>query len=411
MRSHKGLLAAGVLGAALLAGMTAAAQEVELVHDKGFWSEQLQAVGDASEAATGVRIVENAYGNPEQYKAFIQASIAGGSAPQMFNWWTGETFNELVETGAIAPLNEQWEAMIDSGQYDPGAADLFRIGDDIFAVPMLLARWVVLYNRPVFDELGLSEPQSWDELMAVAEALKEAGHTPFNASVHEGWRGFIWFQELMIRTDPDAYAGLHDGSVPYDGPEVRRAFEIWSDLYERGFFTDARSNREIEDFAAGSAAMYLKGEWVIGSVAASGLAMEDLGAFIMPNVDADLPSAVIVESAPIVVSAAAIDDENVRTALDFWTSVDGANAWAAASGNYIGNLQADPPNPIIAKISDDMSEAGTAAINRWWEATPPELQGEFVAELNRFMLNPTMATAETVMSRMQALNADFWDNR
>jgi len=51
---------------------------------------------------------------------------------------------------------------------------------------------------------------------------------------------------------------------------------------------------------------------------------------------------------------------------------------------------------------------GTIAVNRWWESVPAELQGEFVAEFNRFMLDPTMETAEDVMATMQSLNAEYW---
>lgn len=403
-------LVASAVGVALMAGTAATAQEVELVHDKGFWSEQLQAVGDAAQEATGVRIVETPYATAEQYKAFIQASIASGSAPEMFTWWTGATFNEIVESGAVAPLDDIWEDMVARGDYEASAADLFTVDGHPYAIPLLLARWVMLYNKPLFEELGIEEPQTWDELMAAADTLKAAGHTPFNATVHEGWRGFIWFQELMIRTDPDAYAALNNGTLAYDSEPVRNVFEIWVDMYDKGYFSDPRSNQEIEDFAAGNAGMYLMGEWVVGSLAASGLATEDLGAFIVPNINEDLPSSVIVEGGPIMVSADAIDDENVRTALDFWTSVEGANAWSAASGNYAGNSNAAAPNPIISKISSDMSEAGTSAIMRWWEATPSDLQGEFVAELNSFLLDPTMENAEGIMSRMQALNEDYWSS-
>jgi multiple sugar transport system substrate-binding protein len=97
--------------------------------------------------------------------------------------------------------------------------------------------------------------------------------------------------------------------------------------------------------------------------------------------------------------------------VKFWAGNVGADAWAKASGNYTGNLKAAAPNEIISKISADMSAAGTSGVLRWWEATPADLQGEFVAELNRFMLDPTMATAENVMSRMQAINADYWANQ
>ncbi len=97
-----------------------------MVHDKGFWSEQLQAVGDAAQEATGVRIVETPYATAEQYKAFIQSSIASGELPDMFTWWTGATFNEIVSTGKVANLNAQWDEMVASGNYDASAADLFK---------------------------------------------------------------------------------------------------------------------------------------------------------------------------------------------------------------------------------------------------------------------------------------------
>ena len=151
--------------------------------------------------------------------------------------------------------------------------------------------------------------------MKAADKLKAAGITPFEATVQEGWRGFIWFEELMIRTDPEAYKGLHDGSVPYDGPAVQKAFQLWSDMYAKGYFTDPRSNEEAQDFARGKAAMYLIGEWAEGIVETAGLKADSgFGAFIMPNVDPTLPSSVIVEAGPIVVSTAGKEKKDVMTA-------------------------------------------------------------------------------------------------
>ena len=62
----------------------------------------------------------------------------------------------------------------------------------------------------------------------------------------------------------------------------------------------------------------------------------------------------------------------------------------------------------MAKISADMASNKTVLMERWWEAVPPDLQGEMVAELNGFILNPAMDNAGKVMGRMQALNAEYW---
>jgi ABC-type glycerol-3-phosphate transport system substrate-binding protein len=216
----------------------------------------------------------------------------------------------------------------------------------------------------------------------------------------------------MIRTDPAAYNGLHDGSVAYDSDAVRNAFQIWSDWYAKGYFTDPRSNDEVGDFAKGTGAIYLIGDWAVGIVEGAGMkAGEDFSAFIMPNKDADLPSAAILEGSPIVMSASGAENPDAMKALEFFVSVDGANAWAEASGNSIGNANASAPNAVVEKINADVAANGTQAISRWWEAVPAELQGEFVAEFNRFMLDPTMDTAEDVMGNLQALNADYWANQ
>jgi multiple sugar transport system substrate-binding protein len=411
MGFEKWLKAAG-LGAMLGMSAPAWADDVPLYHDKGFWAQQFQAVGDAAKEKTGIRIVQTSYAPPEQYKAFIQSKIASHSPPDFFTWWTGQTFKELVATGAIAPLDDVWEQMVSSGQYEKSTQDLFKVDDKTYAVPLSVSRWVVLYNKKMFADNGLSEPKNWDDLMAAAAKLKAAGITPFEATVQEGWRGFIWFEELMIRTDPQAYQGLHDGSVPYDGPAVQKVFQLWSDLYAKGYLSDPRSNEEAQDFARGKAAMYLIGEWAEGIVENAGLKADSgFGAFIMPNVDSKLSSSVIIEAGPIVVSTAGKQKKDVMAALNFWTSVDGANVWAKASGNYEGNNKANPPNPTVAKISADIKANNTVTRERWWEAVPPDLQGELVAELNGFLVNPTTANAKAIMGRMQSLNADYWASK
>jgi multiple sugar transport system substrate-binding protein len=398
------------LGAALLltAAPALAQSEVELFHDKGFWSTQLQAVGDACTQSAGVKIVERPYANAEQYKAFIQASIAGGSTPNMFTWWTGSTFEELVSTGQVAPLTDVWAEMTGDGRFQPGAAELFTVDGVPYGVPMVMARWVALYDTRVFEELGIAEPATWDELLAAAETIKASGRTPFLATTQEGWRGFIWFQEIMLRTNPEAYNGLHDGSVPYDSDAVRAAFQMWADMAAKGYFSDPRSVEEVNDFVRGNGVIYLIGEWATGLVTSAGFPEEHLGVFVMPNAGGVEEPAVIVEGGPIVISTAGAEDEATMAALRCWVSDAGANAWGTASGNYIGNDAADAPNAIVAEVNADIAAAGHRAYLRWWEAVPPALQGEIVAELNRFLLDPTMETAESVMSTIQMLNAEHW---
>ncbi len=385
------------------------AAEVTLVHDKGFWAEALQKVGDAATKATGVPLKQTPYSPPEQYKAFMQSSIAANDPPDIFTWWTGGVYEELIKTGQIAELDDVWAEMIKSGEFSEGVRDFYKVGDHVYGVPLHLSRWIVLYNKADYAKAGISEPKTWAEFVSNAEKLKAAGITPFVATTQDGWRGFIWFEEIMLRTNPEAYMGLHSGKVAYDSEPVRNAFKIWADWYAKGYFSDPRSTEEVADFAKGKGSMNLIGDWAIGLVEKAGMKPgADFDAFIMPNMDAALPSSTILEGGPIMLSKKGIAKPEVVNALKYFVSVDGANVWAAASGNALGNSKANPPNVIVKKINDDVAAMKTVSFPRWWEAVPADLQGEMVAELNRFMLTPTMETAESVMANTQKLNAAYW---
>ncbi|MCA3775113.1 MAG: extracellular solute-binding protein, partial [Cutibacterium sp.] len=240
--------------------------------------------------------------------------------------------------------------------------------------------------------------------------LKAAGVTPINATVQDGWRGFIWFQELMLRTNPEAYNALHTGKLAYDSPEVKAVFDIWTDWASKGYFSDPRSTTEAADFAGGNAAMYLMGEWVIGGLKEAGMDVDNnLGVFLMPNRDPAMGSTLIVEGGPLVLSAKATDAD--RAAFEYWATEKAGNTWANSMQLFNGNLNVEPPNPVVGEVTAEMADKGTVAYQRWWEAVPTEIRGDLVAELSSFVLNPTGDQAKESMANMQALNAEYWANQ
>ncbi len=406
---HKTLVAAAMLAV----GITGVrAGDVTLNNDKNFWTTQLQAVGDLCGKETGVRIVAQPYSPPDQYKAFIQSSIASGNTPDMFTWWSGATFrDDLVATGQIAQLDDVWADMLKSGQYAAASGEPFKVNGHYYAVPLHFNRWVMFFNPQLFKKAGItSDPQTWDQLMSDADKLKAAGITPFVTSTQDGWRGFIWFEELMIRTNPKAYLGLFDGTTSYDGPEVHKVFKIWEDMYAKGYFTDPRSNQEVQDFASGKGAMDLMGEWAIGLMTDAGMKIgQDLDAFVTPDIDTSAGAGLVFEASPLLLSVAGKAKPDVMTALKCWISKDAATKWGEESGNFMGNIDATPPSAIVSKITKIIaSDPATQLYPRWWESVPAELQGESVAEFNAFMLNPTAAEGEKVMSDVEALHKQYW---
>ena len=234
--------------------------------------------------------------------------------------------------------------------YSAAQRDLVSVDGKPYGMLLNVANWVVFYNTAAFEKAGIAAPPTtWEELMADCEKLKAAGYTPFNAPTSGGWMPFIWFSQLVLGTSPDAFVGLTDGSVAYDGPEVQNAFKVWGDMYAKGYFTDPREQDDQKFFVDGTAAMYLIGDWHSGSFAAAGMEPGvDFKTFLMPSLDPpDVEQAVIVEASPIVVSAQALAaNADLGKAVQSMMGADASNALGSESRSITATSRAAAPNAI-----------------------------------------------------------------
>jgi multiple sugar transport system substrate-binding protein len=406
--------ALGLFSATVLSVGGAMAADLSLYSDKTPWDQGMTALADQASKASGQSIKLQDITPTDKYQAFMQTSIASNNVPAFFTWWNGNQLSDLVATGAVADLSTYWDQAIKDGNFSAAQRDLVSVDGKPYGVLLNVANWVVFYNTKDFEKAGIAAPPTtWADLIADCDKLKAAGFTPFNAPASGGWMPFIWFSQLVLGTSPDAFVGLTSNKTPYNGPEVHAAFKIWEDMYAKGYFTDPREQDDSKFFANGSAAMFLIGDWHSGQFATMGMKPGvDFKTFLMPSVSPDVQQSVIVEASPIVVSKAALTaNADLGKAVTALMSPDAGNALGSAVQVYNGNLKATPPNDIIKADNDLVAAAKPRALVRWWEAVPSQIQGDLVAEMGKFMLSPTAATGEQVMTDMQKINADYWASK
>jgi len=414
MSHFRSITAVAVASAAIFAVGGAVAADLSLYSDKTPWDAGMTQLADQASKASGQTIKLQDITPTDKYQAFMQTSIAGNNVPAFFTWWNGQQLSDLAATGAIADLTPYWDQAIKDGNFSAAQKDLVSVDGKPYGILLNVANWVVFYNTKDFEKAGISAPpKTWDELMADCDKLKAAGITPFNAPTSGGWMPFIWFSQLVLGTNPDAFVGLTSNKTAYDGPEVHKAFQIWGDMYKKGYFTDPREQDDSKFFADGSAAMFLIGDWHSGQFATMGMKPGvDFKTFLMPSVTPDVPQSVIVEASPIVVSKAALDaNPDLGKAITAMMSPEASNALGSTVQVYNGNLKGTPPNEIIKADNDLVAAAKPRALVRWWEAVPSQIQGDLVAQMGSFMLNPTPDNGEKVMKQMQAINADYWASK
>ncbi|MDG4719857.1 MULTISPECIES: ABC transporter substrate-binding protein [Thalassospira] len=238
----------GMIAALGLSTSIASAQEsVEVLHwwTAGGEAKALQVLKkDLEGQGVSWNDMPVAGGGGEQAMTVLRARVTSGNAPtavQMLGFdikdWAGEgVLGNLDELAA----KEGWDAVV------PDALKGFSKYDGHWiAAPVNVhsTNWVWA-NKAIFDELGLKQPGSWDELIAALDKIKAAGYT---AVAHGGqaWQDATIFDAVVMATGgPDFYqASMIDTDPDALGSDtMKTVFERMATL--RGYVDDNFSGRD-----------------------------------------------------------------------------------------------------------------------------------------------------------------------
>jgi multiple sugar transport system substrate-binding protein/raffinose/stachyose/melibiose transport system substrate-binding protein len=214
-------------------------------------------------------------------------------------------------------ISDLWESEGWNESYPKGFQALSTVDGNQYFLPTSWYWWAVYYRISIFEELGLEEPTTWEEFIAVNEALKEAGYAPIAIGTKYRWTAAAWFDYLNMRINgPEFHVDLMLCKESYDDPRVAKVFEVWRELLDSGYFIDDAAayswSEALEPFIRGDAAMYLMGDFIRDSLPDE--IEEDLGFFRFPIID---PSVPIGEDAPTDGFFIAANSQNVEAAKRF----------------------------------------------------------------------------------------------
>ncbi len=344
----------------------------------------------------------------EQFKTSILVQLAGGNPPDTFGYWAGARIQFIVDDGFLMPIDDIWEANDMDSQFPQAVIDTAVTYDmHKYALPLTL-HWVgVFYNTALFEQVGAMVPTTWDELVDVAEKFKRAGIPAFALGSKDRWPAQFWFDMILLRTAGNDYRqALMSGEASYTDPEVVRAYGMWKELVDAGYFNaDANAYSYIDSanmVANGEAAMTLMGTWIGGHFASVELTPgEDFDYFSFPTIDEDTPRASLGPIDTFVVSADANNADAAKAFLVYLTNPDVQWAFAEGAGNLAPSLMVDTSNynDVVARIAGEIAESAVYAFN-YDLATPPPVAEVGLNSFSEFMANP--GDYEAMLERVQA---------
>ena len=353
----------------------------------------------------------------EQFKESILVQLAGNNPPDTFSYWAGGLIQAIVDGERLQPIGDTWDANDLGSQFPQGIIDsALTYNGEIYAVPLTL-HWVgMFYNPATFEAVGAMPPTTWDELIEVAEKFKAADIPAFALGSLNRWPGQFWFDMLLLRTAGNAYRNeLMAGSAAYTDPEVVRAYSMWNDLVQAGYFyPDANAytwDEAASLVANGEAGMTLMGTWIGGYYEGLGMTPgEDFDYFSFPTVDEDVPRASLGPIDTFVVSAGAANADAAKAFLVHITDPEIQLKFALGAGNLAPSTAVDPGsyNEVVTRILGEIASDPDFAFN-FDLATLPAVAQIGLNSFQEFMANP--ADYAGILERVQeAAAAEFAAN-
>ena len=262
--------------------------EAEVIH---WWTSggEQAAISQFAEAwqEMGNTWIDTAITGGDNARGTTVNRIIGGNPPTAAQFNISKQFVDLVEQGLLQSLEEVasaegWRDFI----YPPELIETCEFEGEFYCVPVNIHSWQWMWiNNDVYKQVGLPVPQTFEEFLAGAPKIQEAGIIPL-ALGGQGWQesgmfdvvassimGFPLMQSIYRDKDVGAF---RDG----------RFESVLNTFRELNTFTDEGSpGRLWNDTTAmvieGKAAMQVMGDWARGEFAVAGMeAMKDYSCVI-----------------------------------------------------------------------------------------------------------------------------------
>lgn len=231
-------------------------------------------------------LMDNTWG--DQYLAQITTLMATGRTPDIFSTWTSGRMEPFVEAGRLYDISERLENDPEFYQFlqeGPLAATSF--GDGIYAIPHNLNAEFIYYNKRVFNDLGLSVPQTWDDFLHIIETAKANGIIPIALGNSEIWTGTIIYMMLAERIGGiEAIQESMNGERPWNDDIYVQAGQMLQELIAMGAYEPNVNGISPEEargkFMNDQAAMWINGTWDIATLNHQ-MGQENYGMFSLPT--------------------------------------------------------------------------------------------------------------------------------
>ncbi len=331
----------------------------------------------------------------EAYKTQIRNFLTA-DAPDVATWYAANRMRPFVEAGLFEDVSDLW-AEPEIAENLASTKGALTIDDKQWGVPYTYYQWGVYYRKDIYDELGLTEPTTWEEFKANCQAIVDSGRACFTIGTKFLWTAGGWFDYLNMRTNGfDFHMALANGEVPWTDDRVRATFANWQELIDMGAFIDNHQTYSWQEalpfMVRGDAAGYLMGNFAVAPLREAGLTDDQLDFYQFPVIVEGIELAEDAPTDTFHIPANAQNKEAAREFLRFIVSPD-----VQTEINNGANLGQLPVN-ASSSVDDDkfllqgfemLSSNSPGGVAQFWDRdADAEMAAASMEGFQEFMVRP-----------------------
>jgi len=332
-----------------------------MAQDISFWSwrqedrEQYEAIiADFEAEHPDINVTFEAF-EAANYNTILSTALSGGTGPDVMMVRAHGAFETVAAGGYLMPLSEETVPGLTALPEPALAAETLRSDGTIYAVPFASQTMLVIYNKALFDQFGIEEPQTWDEMLAAAQTLEDNGVFGFANGTATAWQNETIVSALGSSIiGQDFYQDLMAGDTDFTDPrfvEALSAVQEASQYFPDGFIgLDYASAQQL--FASGLAGMFAGGSFEIANFRSQNPEIE-LGVFASPVAEeGDEHLVGLYFDGGYAGNAATEHPEAVQTFLSYLASTEFGQQFA----NTLGNVSPIPgvtfEDPLLQEVAE-----------------------------------------------------------
>ena len=250
----------------------------------------VQQLAKEFETETGIKI-DFQISPDAQWRDLLKVKLDSGEAPDIFCADTDPlsiVTNINAEKYCMDVTKEDWISRM-----DPNVIPSVSIKDKVYGITFPGKKmYFYIYNKDIFEKLGLKVPTNYSEFKNVCQKIKDSGVTPIFEGTQNGWHQVLPLFEtggLYQDKHEELYDKLNKNETDLDSiPELSTIISQLKECANLGFYGDNYLSNSVENakeaMANGKVAMFIAESAWRDEVKADfpNFDTSKLGIFVMP---------------------------------------------------------------------------------------------------------------------------------